>query len=198
MDSKHALAEYPPVVRRRRVAHWLALTALGALALIYRHTFDVHSSAPAVGCRMSGMKEDPEQVWDRVSLCLHHHAPRGSHLYRLYPVRTCRGRPAMTKRSALSSPCVFCPSLISAYLTSPKVPLDYSEPSGPQAAIAMLKVPSKIPRGQEGYRGPILFNPGGPGGSGVGQFSTRPAPCTHSRPGRSSESSGRTAASHSG
>jgi hypothetical protein len=47
------------------------------------------------------------------------------------------------------------------------VPLDYADPSGPQAAVALLKVPSKIPRGQQGYRGPILFNPGGPGGSGV-------------------------------
>jgi hypothetical protein len=52
-----------------------------------------------------------------------------------------------------------------------QVPLDYANTSGPQAAIAILKMPSKIPRGQKGYRGPILFNPGGPGNSGVRMLS---------------------------
>ncbi|EIN12405.1 alpha/beta-hydrolase [Punctularia strigosozonata HHB-11173 SS5] len=47
------------------------------------------------------------------------------------------------------------------------VPLDYSNPTGKMAAIALMKIPSKIAPGAEGYRGPILFNPGGPGGSGV-------------------------------
>lgn len=47
------------------------------------------------------------------------------------------------------------------------VPLDYSDPHGPQAAVALVKKPSKIPLGHDGYRGPVLFNPGGPGGSGV-------------------------------
>lgn len=38
--------------------------------------------------------------------------------------------------------------------------MDYSNPSGEQAAVAIVKYPSKIPPGQKGYLGPILFNPG--------------------------------------
>lgn len=47
------------------------------------------------------------------------------------------------------------------------VPLDYSKPDGPQAGIALVKVPSKFAVNDENYKGPILFNPGGPGASGV-------------------------------
>ncbi|KAI5119054.1 hypothetical protein M0805_005920 [Coniferiporia weirii] len=47
------------------------------------------------------------------------------------------------------------------------VPLDYSDPSGEEAAVALVKSASKYPPDHESYRGPILFNPGGPGGSGV-------------------------------
>ncbi|TDL14553.1 alpha/beta-hydrolase, partial [Rickenella mellea] len=53
------------------------------------------------------------------------------------------------------------------------VPLDYSQPNGEKAAVAMVKLPSKIPPGDDGYRGPILFNPGGPGGSGVSTILAR-------------------------
>ena len=49
-----------------------------------------------------------------------------------------------------------------------QVPLDYSEPDGRQAAIALVRKPALIPKGSHLYRGPVLFNPGGPGGSGVG------------------------------
>ncbi|TDL14566.1 hypothetical protein BD410DRAFT_833037 [Rickenella mellea] len=45
------------------------------------------------------------------------------------------------------------------------VPLDYSEPEGDRAAVALVKLPSKLPPDDERYRGPMLFNPGGPGGS---------------------------------
>jgi pimeloyl-ACP methyl ester carboxylesterase len=45
-----------------------------------------------------------------------------------------------------------------------QVPLDYSDPDGRDAAIALIRKPATT---KEGYRGPILFNPGGPGGSGV-------------------------------
>lgn len=38
--------------------------------------------------------------------------------------------------------------------------MDYSSPSDEQAAVAIVKYPSKIPPGQAGYLGPILFNPG--------------------------------------
>ncbi|EJD44690.1 hypothetical protein AURDEDRAFT_152061 [Auricularia subglabra TFB-10046 SS5] len=48
-----------------------------------------------------------------------------------------------------------------------EVPLDYARPDGEQAAVALLKLPSLYPLGHELYRGPILYNPGGPGGSGV-------------------------------
>ncbi|TCD60883.1 hypothetical protein EIP91_009374 [Steccherinum ochraceum] len=48
-----------------------------------------------------------------------------------------------------------------------QVPLDYSDHSAGNAAIALVRSPSTIPRDDEGYLGPILINPGGPGGSGV-------------------------------
>ena len=53
---------------------------------------------------------------------------------------------------------------------SSKVPLDYAHPDGPSASIAVIKVPAKFSQFDERYRGPILFNPGGPGGSGVGML----------------------------
>ncbi|KAF9457254.1 TAP-like protein-domain-containing protein [Collybia nuda] len=47
------------------------------------------------------------------------------------------------------------------------VPLDYSDPHGEKAIIAMTRIPSPLSVDSPWYRGPILFNPGGPGGSGV-------------------------------
>jgi hypothetical protein len=47
-----------------------------------------------------------------------------------------------------------------------QVPLDYADPHGDSAAIALIRIPSPL-AGTPAYRGPILFNPGGPGGSGV-------------------------------
>ncbi|KAF4596829.1 hypothetical protein EYR40_007482 [Pleurotus pulmonarius] len=47
-----------------------------------------------------------------------------------------------------------------------QVPLNYSNPDGETASIAMIRVPSPL-AGTDQYRGPILLNPGGPGGSGV-------------------------------
>ncbi|WP_158608619.1 alpha/beta fold hydrolase [Leucobacter sp. OH1287] len=44
------------------------------------------------------------------------------------------------------------------------VPIDYKNPSGPTAAIALLKVPAK---NQAEKIGTIFVDPGGPGGSGV-------------------------------
>ncbi|KAJ6534208.1 TAP-like protein-domain-containing protein [Mycena capillaripes] len=46
-----------------------------------------------------------------------------------------------------------------------EVPLDYSAPQNGVAGIAIVKFASTSPKSE--YRGPILFNPGGPGGSGV-------------------------------
>ncbi|KZV84203.1 hypothetical protein EXIGLDRAFT_842389 [Exidia glandulosa HHB12029] len=48
-----------------------------------------------------------------------------------------------------------------------EVPLDYAKPHGQKAAVALIKYPAKYPVGHEKWRGPILFNPGGPGESGV-------------------------------
>ncbi|TFK65951.1 hypothetical protein BDN72DRAFT_173099 [Pluteus cervinus] len=47
------------------------------------------------------------------------------------------------------------------------VPLNYTDGSGEEAAIALIRVRSKLPVDSLEYRGPVLFNPGGPGGSGV-------------------------------
>ena len=48
-----------------------------------------------------------------------------------------------------------------------QVPFDYANPQGDGFAIALLKVPANISTSDPAYRGPILVNPGGPGGSGV-------------------------------
>ncbi|KAF9457252.1 TAP-like protein-domain-containing protein [Collybia nuda] len=47
------------------------------------------------------------------------------------------------------------------------VPLNYTDPQGEKAVIAMTRIPSRFPANTPWYRGPILVNPGGPGGSGV-------------------------------
>ncbi|KAF4622312.1 hypothetical protein D9613_009057 [Agrocybe pediades] len=47
------------------------------------------------------------------------------------------------------------------------VPLNHSEPDGAEATIALIRKPAAVPITSPSYRGPILFNPGGPGGSGV-------------------------------
>ena len=44
-----------------------------------------------------------------------------------------------------------------------QVPLQYSDPDGEQAAIAIIMFPSNFSSDDENYLGPILFNPGGPG-----------------------------------
>ncbi|KAJ7902944.1 TAP-like protein-domain-containing protein [Mycena leptocephala] len=46
-----------------------------------------------------------------------------------------------------------------------EVPLDYSDPNVGNAALAVIRLPANV--SEEEYRGPVLFNPGGPGGSGV-------------------------------
>ncbi|KAJ7838606.1 Alpha/Beta hydrolase protein [Mycena olivaceomarginata] len=46
-----------------------------------------------------------------------------------------------------------------------EVPFDYSDPNVGTAALAVIRLPANV-SGTD-YQGPILFNPGGPGGSGV-------------------------------
>jgi len=53
-----------------------------------------------------------------------------------------------------------------------QVPLNYSNPKGPIATIAMTRIPALVASDSAEYRGPILFNPGGPGGSGVDMIVT--------------------------
>ncbi|KAF5311061.1 hypothetical protein D9619_008145 [Psilocybe cf. subviscida] len=48
-----------------------------------------------------------------------------------------------------------------------EVPLNYSDPDGRKASIALVRKPADVPTESGFYRGPVLFNPGGPGGSGV-------------------------------
>jgi len=50
---------------------------------------------------------------------------------------------------------------------STQVPLNYSDPDGQDAVIAVIRKPAIIPPNSWLYRGPVIFNPGGPGGSGV-------------------------------
>ncbi|KAA8911418.1 Alpha/Beta hydrolase protein [Sphaerosporella brunnea] len=49
-----------------------------------------------------------------------------------------------------------------------QVPLDWTSPSDPRTvAIAMTKIPASVPESSPEWDGPVLLNPGGPGGSGV-------------------------------
>ncbi|KAL0569611.1 hypothetical protein V5O48_012351 [Marasmius crinis-equi] len=48
-----------------------------------------------------------------------------------------------------------------------EVPLNYNEPEGKSAAIALIRLRANLSTDNPEYRGPVLFNPGGPGGSGV-------------------------------
>ncbi|KAK6969455.1 Abhydrolase-4 domain-containing protein [Favolaschia claudopus] len=47
------------------------------------------------------------------------------------------------------------------------VPLDYKNPSGRTAAIALIRAPATVPTNSSTYRGPLILGAGGPGGSGV-------------------------------
>jgi pimeloyl-ACP methyl ester carboxylesterase len=49
-----------------------------------------------------------------------------------------------------------------------QVPLDWTNSSDPRTvAIAMTKIPASVPETSPEWSGPLLLNPGGPGGSGV-------------------------------
>ncbi|KAF9498353.1 alpha/beta-hydrolase [Pleurotus eryngii] len=48
-----------------------------------------------------------------------------------------------------------------------KVPMNYTNPSSGWAGLAIIRVPSLFPTTSPSYQGPLIINPGGPGGSGV-------------------------------
>ena len=50
-----------------------------------------------------------------------------------------------------------------------QVPLNYAKPisSSNSASIALIRTLSPYPPTSQNYKGPLIFNPGGPGGSGV-------------------------------
>ncbi|EKM51106.1 uncharacterized protein PHACADRAFT_32147 [Phanerochaete carnosa HHB-10118-sp] len=76
--------------------------------------------------------------------------------------------PNLTSSSSLSwVPCFS--SFQCARLT---VPLQYSNPGAGEAQIALLMSPSSFPKNDSRYLGSILFNPGGPGDSGVNTVMT--------------------------
>ena len=54
-----------------------------------------------------------------------------------------------------------------------QVPLNYSDPDGRKASIALIRKPADVPTDSGFYRGPVLFNPGGPGESGVDMIKGR-------------------------
>lgn len=45
--------------------------------------------------------------------------------------------------------------------------MDYSNPDGEKAAVALIKLHANLSASTGKYGGPVLINPGGPGGSGV-------------------------------
>jgi pimeloyl-ACP methyl ester carboxylesterase len=61
---------------------------------------------------------------------------------------------AWTKCGTTDYPTLQCASL--------KVPLDHANPTGRQITLALTRVPHTAAR----FQGPLLVNPGGPGGSG--------------------------------
>ncbi|WP_369263848.1 alpha/beta hydrolase [Streptomyces sp. R35] len=71
------------------------------------------------------------------------------------PRTTQTAKPTWKKCGTSAYPTLQCASL--------KVPLDHSHPGGPQITLAL----SRVPHTAKTYQGPLLVNPGGPGGSGL-------------------------------
>jgi pimeloyl-ACP methyl ester carboxylesterase len=66
-------------------------------------------------------------------------------------------RPAWKKCATADYPTLQCASV--------SVPLDHTHPGGRRITLALSRVPHTAPRSS--YEGPLLVNPGGPGGSGL-------------------------------
>ncbi|MEU3614525.1 alpha/beta hydrolase [Streptomyces sp. NPDC006872] len=69
------------------------------------------------------------------------------------PART--AKPAWKGCGTTAQPALQCTSL--------KVPLDHTQPDGKQITLAL----SRVPHTAKTYQGPLLVNPGGPGGRGL-------------------------------
>ncbi|WP_328413378.1 alpha/beta hydrolase [Streptomyces violaceus] len=73
-----------------------------------------------------------------------------------HSANTARAAKVTWKKCATDdSPTLQCASV--------KVPLDYAKPQGKQITLAL----SRVPHTASTYQGPLLVNPGGPGGSGL-------------------------------
>ncbi len=70
--------------------------------------------------------------------------------------RTAPAAPVWTKCATDAYPALQCASV--------RVPLDHARPAGRQITLALSRVPHTAPAAS--YLGPLLVNPGGPGGSG--------------------------------
>lgn len=56
------------------------------------------------------------------------------------------------------------------FLIHSQVPLNYSDPSVGNAVLAVIKSPAQVSSDDPTYRGPVFYNPGGSGVSGVDAF----------------------------
>ncbi|KAK1216759.1 hypothetical protein PQX77_020609, partial [Marasmius sp. AFHP31] len=104
--------------------------------------FLLHTALASANCGLSARQENGAESWSESSW--------GT----LQPSKDLQWVPCYTEQGNFQ-----CTRL--------EVPLDYSNPEGGKAAIAMVRLPANVKADSQDYRGPILFNPGGPGGSGV-------------------------------
>ncbi|KAL0067780.1 hypothetical protein AAF712_005220 [Marasmius tenuissimus] len=89
------------------------------------------------------------------------------------PRKTFGGSSVTGKPESLNVPasrCVSCQPRITSrqlYEIVGQVPLNYHRPEGDSASLALVRLAASVSSNSSDYRGPILFNPGGPGNSGV-------------------------------
>ncbi|KAJ8092879.1 hypothetical protein PM082_023512 [Marasmius tenuissimus] len=102
----------------------------------------LHSTLASAKCNLSVRQENGTQSWSESSW--------GS----LKPSKDLDWVPCYTERGGFQ-----CTRL--------EVPLDYHNPQRDSAAIALVRLPANVSTDSQDYRGPVLFNPGGPGESGV-------------------------------
>ncbi|KAJ8092912.1 hypothetical protein PM082_023546 [Marasmius tenuissimus] len=110
--------------------------------LFFISAFLLHRALGSVNCGLSGRQENGTKSWSESSW--------GT----LQPSKDLQWVPCYTEQGGFQ-----CTRL--------EVPLNYSNPEGEKAAIAIVRLPTNISTDSQDYRGPILFNPGGPGASGV-------------------------------